>query len=299
MRSILLTAIIAAALGLAATASFAARDVTKQTIVPGKAVLVSRQGLDCLYFAGTEYSDVEETKLKVRFRVEGLSVDETVRELLDGYWAQRIVITPAGSGAEVAVSRSLAGGTFGLSEAPTSDALPDRQNVILIITQGTEEPLKGDGSSSTIATDEEYPRMEVGGGYAEGDYRLPPFETKYKYSDVLVTLNVEGADFREILMFMSEISGVSIVLDPYWSDDPTGGRRRPGGPGSGELPPPPESATPPGEFREAGTFQATVPREGIGSLTMNMENVPFDLALDLILTAVNLEKIVIWPDRAE
>ncbi len=297
MRNILIVTIVAA-VALLATASFAARDSARTTIIPGKAVMMSRQGLDCLYFAGSEYSDVTETKLKVRFRVKGLAVDEPVRKLLDGYWAQRIEITPAEGGAEVAVSRSLAGGTFGLSEAPTSDALPDRENVILVITQGTDEPLKG-SASRAIATDEDYPRMGVGGGYAEGDYRLPPFETKYRYSDILVNLNLNGADFREVLMFMSEISGVTIILDPYWSDDPTGGRRRPGGPGSGELPPPPASATLPGEFRGADVFQATIPREGIGSLTMNLENVPFDLALDLILTAVNLEKIVIWPDRVE
>jgi len=295
MRSIVTVTVIAAAVALLSIASFAARDTSRTTIIPGKAVMLSRQGLDCLYFAGSDYSDVTETRLKVRFHVEGLAVDEPVRKLLDGYWAQRIEITPAEGGANVAVSRSLAGGTFGLSEAPTSDALPDRENVILIITQGTDEPLKG-SSSRSIATDKDYPRMGVGGGYAEGDYRLPPFETKYEFSDILVSLNLQGADFREVLMFMSEISGVTIILDPYWNDDPTGGRRRPGGPGSGELPPPPESATPPGEFRGAGVFQATIPREGIGSLTMNLENVPFDLALDLILTAVNLEKIVIWPD---
>jgi len=295
MRSILIVTLTAAAVALLATASFAARDAAKTTIIPGKAVMLSRQGLDCLYFAGSEYTDVTETRLKVRFRVEGLAVDEPVRKLLDGYWAQRIVITPAEGGANVTVSRSLAGGTFGLSEAPMSDALPDRENVILIITQGTDEPLKGDPSRS-IATDEDYPRMGVGGGYAEGKYRLPPFDTKYKYSDILVSLNLQGADFREVLMFMSEISGLTIMLDPYWDDDPTGGRRRPGGPGSAELPPPPESTTLPGEFRGAGVFQATIPREGIGSLTMNLVNVPFDLALDLILTSVNLKKIVIWPD---
>jgi hypothetical protein len=297
MRSILIVAVAALVVALLTATPFAARDVSKTTIVPGKAVMVSRQGLDCLYFAGSEYTDVTETKLKVRFRVEGLAVTEPVRKLLNGYWAQRIEITPAEGGAEVVVSRSLSGGTFGLSEAPTSDALPSRENVILVITQGTEEPLKGDPSRS-IATDEDYPRMGVGGGYAEGKYRLPPFETKYKYSDILVSLNLQGADFREVLMFMSEISGVTIMLDPYWDDDPTGGRRRPGGPGSGELPPT-ESATPPGQFREAGVFQATIPREGIGSLTMNLVNVPFDLALDLILTSVNLEKIVIWPDGVE
>ena len=148
MRSILTVAIVAVAIALFGTASFAARDVSRKTIIPGMAVMVSRQGLDCLYFAGSEYSDVTETRLKVRFRVEGLAVAEPVRKLLYGYWAQRIEITPAEGGAEVAVSRSLSGGTFGLSEAPTSDALPDRENVILIITQGTDEPLKGDPSRS-------------------------------------------------------------------------------------------------------------------------------------------------------
>ena len=50
-----------------------------------------------------------------------------------------------------------------------------------------------------------------------------------------------------------------------------------------------------GGFREAGTFQVQLPQPGTGNLTMNLQGVPFDLALDLILTAVNLEKIDIYP----
>jgi len=279
-----------------ALAVWGAEESKKTTIIPGKVVLVSRNGLDCFYFAGTGCSEIAASRLKVSFRVEGLAVEREVRRLLEGYWAQRIQIDPAADSAEVTIHRSLAGGTYAVSTAPTSDVLPDRGNVIFVLTQGTEEPLKA-RPGATVAADSDYPRMQLEAGYVEGDYRLPPFETKYKYSDILVNLNLQQADFREVLMLMSEISGVSIILDPYWSDEPTGGRRPPGGPGGGgELPPPgEESYTPPGEFRGGEVFQATIPREGIGSLTMNLQNVPFDLALDLILTAVNLVKIDVYP----
>jgi hypothetical protein len=125
-----------------------------------------------------------------------------------------------------------------------------------------------------------------------GDYEMPDFPP-VRYSDALVTLRVENVDFRDVLWLMSEIGGVSIVLDPYWADEPTGGPRAPGGgadpdggggSGGGE----------PG-FRPGGGFIPGIPRSGTGNLTLNFDNVPFDQALDLILMSVGLYKIDIHP----
>jgi len=295
-------AIVLAALATVSMATPAAgKDAVRTTLVPGKAVMVTRNGLDCFYFAGTGYRDLSATRLKVKVIVEGFKVAQPVRRLLDGYWAQRIEIVPCEDGSEVTVGRSLAGGTYAIATAPASDALGGKESVVLALTYGLEsaDALPAASSMRKMEPDPDYPRMDAGRPYEPGEYRLPAFETKYRFSDIRVNLNLNGADFREVLMFMSEISGVSIILDPYWSDEPTGGRRRPGGPGGGQELPPPASETPPGQFREGDVFQASLPRQGIGTLTMNLENVPFDLALDLILTAVNLERIVIYPPGAE
>jgi hypothetical protein len=132
---------------------------------------------------------------------------------------------------------------------------------------------------------------------AEGDehgrYKLPPFPSA-KYSDALVTLRVENVDFRDVLWLMSEIGNVSIVLDPYWADEPTGMPRPVGGgatgDGGGEG-----GGEGGGGFRGAGDFVPPVPRSGTGRLTLNFENVPFDTALELILMSVGLVKVDIYP----
>ncbi|MBN2081876.1 hypothetical protein JW859_06660 [bacterium] len=124
-----------------------------------------------------------------------------------------------------------------------------------------------------------------------GAYELPEFPP-VKYSDALVTLKVHNADFREVLWLMSEIGRVSIVLDPYWADEPTGGRRTPGGgadPGSGGG-----DGNNPG-YRPDG-LPPTIPREGRGRLTLDFKDVPFDTALELILMSVDLYKVDIYPD---
>jgi len=135
------------------------------------------------------------------------------------------------------------------------------------------------------------PCQQVESGDEYGSYDLPDFPP-VRYSDALVTLRVENVDFRDVLWLMSEIGGVSIVLDPYWADEPTGGPRTPGGgadPGSGGG-----GDVDPG-FRPGGGFLPGVPRSGTGDLTLNFDNVPFDLALDLILMSVGLYKIDVYP----
>lgn len=123
-----------------------------------------------------------------------------------------------------------------------------------------------------------------------GSYELPDF-APVKYSDALVTLNVHNVDFRDVIWLMSQIGNVSIVLDPYWADEPTGGPRPPGGgadPGSG-------GGSGGSGFRPGGEFLPNVPREGTGRLTLNFKAVPFDTALELVLMSVGLYKVDIYP----
>jgi hypothetical protein len=126
---------------------------------------------------------------------------------------------------------------------------------------------------------------------AHGAYKLPGFPP-VRYSDALVTLRVENVDFRDVLWLMSEIGGVSIVLDPYWADEPTGMPRPVGGGASGDGAGAGEDG---GGFRDAGDFVPMAPRSGTGRLSLNFENVPFDTALELILMSVGLVKVDIYP----
>ncbi|MEZ5337751.1 MAG: hypothetical protein R3F46_05755 [bacterium] len=124
-------------------------------------------------------------------------------------------------------------------------------------------------SDEEIARDSQY-----------GDYDLPGFPDT-EYSDARVTLKVVNGDFREILWYMSEIGNVSIMLDPYWGDEPTGSKRPPGG---GVDP-----GTDPGDGFTPGLI-----RNGVGQLTLNFDNVPFSEALDLILMSVGLVKVDVY-----
>lgn len=123
-----------------------------------------------------------------------------------------------------------------------------------------------------------------------GNYELPDFPD-YNYSDALITLQVQMVDFRDVLWLMSSIGGVSIVLDPYWDQEPTGSRRPVGGGGGGG------SGGGGGfGFRPGGFDSPPIPREGTGDLSLSFYDVPFDTALDLILMTVGLVKVDIWPD---
>jgi len=286
-------------------------DERIEQIVPGKVVLHSTAGVETFYFAGDAYQDFEENALAVRLFVRGLSLPSPVKKTLSGHLVKTIELTPKAEGAQVTLSKSPWAGGVGVSVMPNSRFIAARPNVILSVTYGaknsqekesTAEGTENASQATEIEVDTEYPPISIS-EEAEGQYEFPPFPYKYKYSDALVSLNVVNVDFRDVLMLLSEIGGVSIVLDHYWNDTPTGGRRRPGGPGGvggggggaggggqGEG-----GGGQQGGFREAGVFQIRGPISGTGTLTLNFENVPFDLALELVLTAVNLEKIDIYP----
>jgi len=162
-------------------------------------------------------------------------------------------------------------------------------------TSGEEGWNAGDGSMASVDdvyesldADEDYPRMEIEGTSEMGDYELPGFEEfEGRLSDVLVNLNAAtGFSVYQVLNLMSQIAGISIIIDPYITDEPIGGvaNRRVldpldlGGDGS------------PIGFRDAAQFNALITEPG--SVIGNFENVPWDTALDIILETHQFEKIV-------
>ncbi len=301
---------------IAVTAFGAEGNPEVTTLVKGKVVVRSEYGVDAFYFAGDRYSVLSQTPVEIRVKVDALFVGKEVRIPLNGYFANAIKLTPTSTGTEVTISKSPSARGFAVAVSPSSSFVPDSGNVVLTLSYGhgseRGESEKGSGSGDngnetngarTVSTNKEYPRLRLV-PEEEGRYQLPPFPYKYKYSDALVSLSLVNTDFRDVLMLLSEIGNVSIVLDPYWEDEPTGGRRRPGGPGGlgggggdggGGEGGGGDGGGGQSGFREASIFQARLPRSGTGNLTLNLENVPFDLALDLVLTAVNLEKIDVYP----
>lgn len=315
---LVLTLLLGMSVAVSATSGDDAARV--QWVLPGQAVLKSSYGIDALYLSGSAYRELEEETLRVSLTVVGLRVKERVSRLVDGYWVRRIELAPAAGGTRVTVSRAACARGLAVAVSPGSRLMPGISSVVLSLTAGAAPERvpnnaglenESPGGVGAVEANPDYPVIPVA-AVEPGRYRFPPSKRKYKYSDVLVDLNLVNTDFRQVLMLMSEIGNVSIVFDPYWNDAPTGGRRRPGGPGApggggegggegggGEGPGGPGGGGADGEgqggFREAGTFQVQLPQPGTGNLTMNLQGVPFDLALDLILTAVNLEKIDIYP----
>ncbi|MCB1216495.1 hypothetical protein KDL44_03840 [bacterium] len=111
-------------------------------------------------------------------------------------------------------------------------------------------------------------------GFSPQDTRL---------SDIRVTLQAPGGmNLYDVINYLSEISGISIMIDPYAFDDPTGGPRDP------KVPDPPSSADGSPGFRDADQFMPQNASRG-GTFVGNLVNVPFDTALKLILGTHNLE----------
>jgi hypothetical protein len=164
---------------------------------------------------------------------------------------------------------------------------------------GVAQVVAGFGFTGSPQDGNTYPVMggyEAGSQHPEqdeyGTYKLPKFP-EAKYSDALVSLKVTNTDFRDVLWLLSSIGNVSIVLDPYWDDPPTGTPRPPGGGASGGTPG--GSGDGGNGFRGGGSFGPIAPREGAGRLSLDFKDVPFDLALDLILQSAGLVKVDIWP----
>jgi hypothetical protein len=125
-----------------------------------------------------------------------------------------------------------------------------------------------------------------------GTYEIKPMEgTEGQLSDVRVNLSAAGGySLYQFLMFLSSISGISIIIDPYWLDEPFGTvSRAPKDPGF--LP---SDGGGPG-FRPSNIFDPQL--NATGTVRGNFDNVPFDQALDLVLSTHMLEKVVYRDDK--
>lgn len=249
--------------------------------------VVLKHGLnESLSIPGTGYRDLVITEETATFVVEqGPAVSQRFR--VRAAQISEVALDPQAGGCQV---------TLRFRTAPVYSVLNAVEETEW--SPGVAQVIAGFGFAPESADKRAYP---VVGGYKHGTadvprdtagtYKLPRFPEP-KYSDALVSLKVTNTDFRDVLWLMSEIGNVSIMLDPYWQDEPTGSRRPPGGGASGENP----GGGSGDGFRDAGSFNPIVPREGTGRLTLDFKDVPFDLALDLILQAVGLVKVDIWPE---
>ncbi len=105
-------------------------------------------------------------------------------------------------------------------------------------------------------------------------------------SDIRVTLQAPGGmNLYDVINYLSDISGISIMIDPYAFDEPTGGVRDP------KVPDPPAGADGTPGFRGADQFMPQGTSRG-GTFVGNLINVPFDTALKMILGTHNLEFVV-------
>jgi hypothetical protein len=121
-----------------------------------------------------------------------------------------------------------------------------------------------------------------------GQYTLPEFpDMEQQLSDVRINLDAsQGFNLYQFLMYLSQISGISIIIDPYWFDDPTGNRpwREPLDPGLGG-----DEDGGPG-FRPGDIFDPVA--GGAGTVVGNFDNMPFDQALNMVLSTHGLVKVV-------
>jgi hypothetical protein len=127
----------------------------------------------------------------------------------------------------------------------------------------------------------EYPDLPVDKEGTEWDF--PEMETSKDInhiSDAIVSLNFENASFISVMRILAAQAGVNYVLDAYWAETPTGHtqNRAPGG-GIGM----PSG----GGFQPGGGWNPAI--GGGGSVTMFLQEVPFDEAFDLLMKANGLD----------
>lgn len=107
----------------------------------------------------------------------------------------------------------------------------------------------------------------------------------FKLSDIRVSLPAtDGMNVYDVLDYLSTVSGISLMIDPYAFDLPTGSRRDP------LVPDPPAGNQPQPGYRPAGIFDSQLSRQG--TVIGNFVNMPLDQALALILDTHDLEYVV-------
>jgi hypothetical protein len=270
---------------LVAAPAFAAAD---GVVLDAPEIVVLRQGLsETVALPGQGYSDFVQVEGGANFTITGIELPAGAKRLL-GHGVTHVRWQPRDGNTAVQLEFSSVPLSSLINATPGTQQRPHTPQVIagFSFSDAGEPPAHHPvvGSYTGNGREEQ--------ANPHGDYKLPAFP-KARYSDVLVSLKVTNVDFRDVLWLLSDIGNVSIVLDPYWAEEPTGGRRPPGGgadPGNGGG-----DGSAGGGFRPGGDFIPTPPREGTGQLSLNFHDVPFDQALELVLMAVNLYKVEIWP----
>ena len=277
------TLILVSALAFYAMSGWAlAADAASDGIVleEKNIMLVRDLNRESLAIRGTTYSDYtyDEEELSASFVVDGPLLGIGSRRVM-GKGIRRISWEPAEGGTLVNLQFAHQPVHYVMNAMGGTQARPNIPQVLASFSFDPQDYSKRtmfgkrhQRSDEEIARDQQY-----------GGYELPGFPDG-KYSDARVTLKVVNGDFRDILWYMSEIGNISIVLDPYWGDEPTGSRRPPGGgvdPGNPGIEP-------------GDDFIPGLIRNGVGQLTLNFEDVPFGEALDLILMAVGLVKVDLY-----
>lgn len=133
------------------------------------------------------------------------------------------------------------------------------------------------------ANDEyEYPDIAPPKGQTAYDFpeTKPAYDPKH-ISDAIVSVNFVNAEFLDVIMTLTQQAGVNFVLDPYWNIPPTGHSRErtPGGPTGG--------GTSQGGFQPGGGWNP--PIMGQGSITLFLQDVPFDEVFNMIMKANNVD----------
>jgi hypothetical protein len=139
--------------------------------------------------------------------------------------------------------------------------------------QAASKPVMGGRSAAT--------RMRIKDDPVGGLYYSDYMPGGVHLSDVLVTLDASnGLNLYDVLDYLSEISGISLLIDPYAFDDPTGSKRTP-------LPPDQQNSDQQvAGFRPASAFGGNGFRPG--TVRGNFVNVPFDQFLQMILSTHEL-----------
>jgi hypothetical protein len=257
-------------------------------------VQVSRQaGVESCAFPADAYNNLTVEGATARFTLAGGPAEAGSHRVAGGA-IKRVSWQPGADGVDVLVEFTDAPEFYAVNAMPGTELRPGVPQVIAafsfpVDTQHKSYPVMGTGAETAQGErDDKY-----------GSYELPKFPLT-KYSDARVTLNVHNTDFRDVLWLLSDIGQVSIILDPYWDDEPTGSTRLVGGgaqgDGGGGDNGGGDNGGGGGGYRPAGSFIPAAPREGTGNLSLNFVDVPFDTALELVLMSVGLVKVDIYPE---
>jgi hypothetical protein len=278
--------ISAMVIALFATCTTAIATQTEGTLVDLPELTITKLNRNIsLAMPATEYADFTIDGNTVTYTITGYDIPAG-HKTIGGEFVKRVSWEPGAAGTLVTVECMAEPLYSAINAMPGTELKPDTPHVIAGLGFAPHESRSIGSGGLGAGTGSHREQSEA------GDYELPEMRD-YKYSDVLVSLNVRNVDFREVLWLLSDIGGVSIMLDPYWADEPTGSRRPVGGgadPGSGGG-----GEGGPG-FRSGVEFNPLTPREGTGDLTLNFESVPFDLALELVVMSVGLEIVEINPN---